>query len=437
MKRYFLQSFIEGIKTPDRRYAWILVIIYLCLLPVFLYPKIHGNDGIGYFVYLRSIVMDGDLDFTNEFAHYSTEYTIVGYNPQTGHPVTGIPPGCAVLWAPFYLVAHGITLSEVTVYPADGYGYPYELAVALGTSFYGLLGLLIVYWTGLRWYSSRNVFWAVIAGWLASPLMFYMYIHSSMSHANSFFMAALVLWSTLRLLVDKSDRWSDYLILGLSSGMMGVIRNQDMIFWSIPLVVILILRNRKMLLIPVCIGMVFCIQLGTWWSLNGSPFSGPVTHYVGHNFTPWAPNAFNVLFSGRHGLFTWNPVFLFGLLGWLLLRRKSGLMVFLAVMMFLLQLWVVGSWREWWGAYSFGHRMFVSLLPFFMVGLAALWDKSGQLVKLSSIIPVFILILILWNFGLMAQYIFSLLNRDGLTPFSKVIYQQFTVLPQYLFQLIQ
>ena len=47
--------------------------ILLCLLaaaPLLLTPWVHG-DGIGYFSYLHSVIIDGDLDLANEAEYLS------------------------------------------------------------------------------------------------------------------------------------------------------------------------------------------------------------------------------------------------------------------------------------------------------------------------------------------------------------------------------
>ena len=56
----------------------------------------HGitTDGVTYFAQLRSVVVDGDLDVTREFAH-------LGQPPRPNHVV---PIGPTLIWTPLYLV---------------------------------------------------------------------------------------------------------------------------------------------------------------------------------------------------------------------------------------------------------------------------------------------------------------------------------------------
>ena len=122
-----------------------------------------------------------------------------------------------------------------------------------------------------------------------------------------------------------------------------------------------------------------------------------------------------------------------GVAGIILFYRKEKVWVFSLLLIFLFQLWIVGSWREWWGSHSFGHRMFLTSAPLFIMGLCGFLEYLEQ--KLSSIHFQRIVVLggtllVLWNFGLMVQYAANLIDRDGTTPFTQVIQNQFTLVPQ-------
>ncbi|MBK8051593.1 MAG: hypothetical protein IPK16_33585 [Anaerolineales bacterium] len=125
------------------------ILLALCLLayaasiPL---PRIDGlligSDGIGYYMYVHSLVIDGDLDFHNEYAR-------LGWPTPEPTP-TGLLPnhfaiGAGLLWAPFFVAAHLLSLAlhalglQVSV---DGYGYLYQGAIAVGSILYGAAALL-------------------------------------------------------------------------------------------------------------------------------------------------------------------------------------------------------------------------------------------------------------------------------------------------------
>ena len=48
-----------------------IILIYIIITPFLLTPWIHGNDAVGYYSYLRSTVIDRDIDLENEYDHYT------------------------------------------------------------------------------------------------------------------------------------------------------------------------------------------------------------------------------------------------------------------------------------------------------------------------------------------------------------------------------
>jgi hypothetical protein len=423
-------------KTPS--YEKILILVYVLLLIVLLTPRIIGNDGIGYYVYLRSLFFDHDLDFTNEFAHYGSQYVIVGHSPVTGRPVVGVPIGSAVLWAPFYIAAHYINLIFL-IAPADGYSAPYVVAVCFASSLYGFIGLFLIYKMAIRFFSKESVFAAILIFWLSSPLVFYMYLHPSMSHANSLFAVSLFLFLWCRIYLDGKNFLKDWMFLGLSAGLMTMVRLQDILFLFVPILCLLVgatgrspLRDFKRILIFIIFFIIaFLPEMFAWKAIFGSYFSGPQSEEVGAHMNFLYPHIIGVFFSGRHGLITWNPIILVGLIGLMYFYRKEKYLTLSLIIIFLVQLWIIGSWRTWWGAHSFGHRMFLSSSPLFIFGLAGLFEYLFAQ-NYRKIIYAVGIVLILWNFGLIFQYVTNLLDRDGLTPFTQVIINQFTEVPQKL-----
>lgn len=55
---------------PPRR-NWIVLAGLFVLAAVGLFkPWVHGADGMGYYSWLRSVVLDGDLNTANEYEHF-------------------------------------------------------------------------------------------------------------------------------------------------------------------------------------------------------------------------------------------------------------------------------------------------------------------------------------------------------------------------------
>ena len=104
-----------------------------------------------------------------------------------------------------------------------------------------------------------------------------------------------------------------------------------------------------------------------------------------------------VLFSSFHGLFSWSPILLLAVAGFVFVRERRWQVAFIYA--FLLELALGGAAPDWFGGYAFGMRRFVSLTPFFAIGLAALAQKTGPRVSWAAVGAF-----IVWNLLLITNF---------------------------------
>jgi hypothetical protein len=231
--------------TGGRR---IVVLAWLLTLPL-VTPKIRGADEIEYFAYLRSMAFDRDLDFGNEYRHFHERDPegLAGFastfidlrEPATGRHINFAPLGTALLWSPFYLVAHmGVLAARAagSGVPADGFSLPYVAAACYASWIYGGLGLLLIHDALRRFALARDddAAWATVALLFASPLLYYMTIAPGFSHAASVFAVAALVWTTLdaRARAAGAGRWA---LVGAIGGIAALVREQDALFLAVPL----------------------------------------------------------------------------------------------------------------------------------------------------------------------------------------------------------
>ncbi|MCX7625391.1 MAG: hypothetical protein N2Z21_04190 [Candidatus Sumerlaeaceae bacterium] len=403
-------------------------------------PSIHGNDGVQNYAYLRSILFDGDLDFTNEYAHYFSRAASwfdekqIPRDECTGRPINLYGVGSAIVWAPWVLLFHAVGLlahKAGLAISLDGYSPLYEYAVGYGSAFYASVGVFLLYLLLQRYFASLVSFWALLITWLATPLFFYGYLHPSMSHANSFFLSS-ALMTTYFSRLGKKVKW---VTLGLVGGMLALTRFQDgilllgIVAGEATLALRLWQRKRRWRLavawlwrrIPCYFAFwatavgIFSIQFLVWWKLHGSPLSGPRGYLTqGHLSLVFPKHFWSALFSPFHGLFHWHPVLLLSIWGFFLRGAPSRLKAF-AIAGALAQAWVIGSWSIWWAGASFGQRMFISVLPHLAVGMAgsvAYLDRFRR----RMLILLLVTIAIFWNFGLVVQYATRMIPRQAPVP---------------------
>src|SRR5919108_2044779 len=189
-----------------------LVVLFALLIP-FSTPRIYATDEVQHYVYLRSLWFDGDFDFANDYRRFAE------LNPRSGidrsllqpdriRQATGLygdiaPIGSAIMWAPSFLLADGVVRLANAFgarIPADGFSAPYIYAVCYASALYGLLGLLLSYRLARRHATPFATALASATIWLATPLVFYMFVLMPWAHATGFFLVALFLtiWQETR-----------------------------------------------------------------------------------------------------------------------------------------------------------------------------------------------------------------------------------------------
>ena len=211
----------------------LLGIAFVLSLPL-VTPNIRGADEIEYFAYLRSAVIDRDLDFDNEYRHFyerdpeglaGFHATFLGrVEPRTGRRINFAPLGTALLWSPFYLLTHGAVLAGRAAgmsLEADGLSGPYLAAVCYASALYAFLGLVLVYDGLLRFggASAQHAAGAVLAIWFGTPVLYYTTLAPGFSHACSLFAVSLVVWLSGRLATRPEARVTEWLAAGAAVGM--------------------------------------------------------------------------------------------------------------------------------------------------------------------------------------------------------------------------
>jgi len=422
--------------------AFILVILFVLLFPVLFKPWIHGADPMGYFSWLRSAVIDHDLNTSNEYDHYGFGW--IAGETITGHKANPWAVGSAVLWSPAYLLAHGLNrlLNLAGLgWPADGYSPPYVWAATLTTTLLGLITLWLLYNLGQRIASPPAALLATIVTWLASPLVFYMYSHPDMAHTNDAFVNTLFFWVWYQIASRRHQAAGSWLLLGAVVGLAALVRTQNGLLILIPLAQLILTptANRQIQnYLSSGIGallafspqmIVWKITYGNWIVFNPYQFSS------GDRFDFGNLHLWEVLFSSR-GAFVWCPVLLLGLIGLIGLARRERRLALALGFTFLAQWVLISGWSQWSGAASFGSRFLVNCTPVFTLGLAALIEAARPRLGLRTL-TVLGAAFIVWNGLLLVQYALGTVPRE--TPFaiSEMVRNQFLIVPQQLSRLLR
>ncbi len=374
----------------DRNLIVLGGILALASVVYFTVPNSQGYrggiaelDGYYYYVYLRSLQADGDIEFGNEYATWANpfefEKTATGYHRN----IFGIGP--AILWSPFFLLAHGLaTLGSKLGYPVslDGMSRFHQTVTFYGTLLYGWLALLLCYRIARESFGREHALWAALGAALAGPLPFYCLTWASYSHAQAAMAAALLCWLWIRW----RSGWTvaRFAMFGASAGLLVLIRPAEAAFLLLPLFegirhlwptvaarpfsLASVLRRLAAPLAGAAAALaVFSPQVVVWKILYGKLLLVP----QGETFMLWARTAWHsTLFSPRNGLLTVAPLMALALVGLVIgaRRRPESGWPFCAVFAGILL--VNGAAHDWWG-WGFSARRFTAALPIFTFGMAA------------------------------------------------------------------
>ena len=334
---------------------------------------LQGWDDSFYYFWLPSVVIDHDVDFSNQIKQSGTldddyrQEALAAPRAPTGLVANKYPPGWAVGSLPFFLAARAVMPAS-----SNGFEPAYLLAVWAGQLLYALAGLWLATRILARFFAPATAQIAVLAGWLASPLIYYQSARLAMSHSQVFALVAAVNWLALRIF-DGDSRRRTWVLLGFWAALLVVTRNVAVVYLVLPAWVVA-QRLRRLgdaaSLVAGAAGPLL-VQLAAWKALFGSWI---VYSYGGERFDFAHLHLTEVLFSPRHGWFYWHPLMLVGLaafVAWAWRRTEGRAWLASLVAIVLLN----AAWPTWWLGSSFGHRGFEAATLFVMVGLAAAIER--------------------------------------------------------------
>ncbi len=295
-----------------------------------------GGDGVSYYVYVRSLVKDHDLDFTNEYTHYGwIERVDIRVPTVTGlrRSIFSVGPGLVSI--PFFLLGEGVgRLQALAGAEVDlsGYGDVHVHAVGLGGFSFGFLAVWLIHGVLRRHFAQGTALLAALLVWLATFLHWYMTQQPIVSHAASTAAAALVLFVWDRSREGRAAR--GYLALGLILGFSMCLRWQNGVLLLLPGLELLRRLGREGLALGQGARLAGLLAAGTFlgalpqmlaWKTLYGVFLLPAPPHGTDFLRLDHPYVLNTLFSSRHGLLSWTPVLWAGFLGFLpLLKRRPA-----------------------------------------------------------------------------------------------------------------
>ena len=347
--------------------------------------NIDPGDDSGYYAYVRSAVIDGDLDFFDErgFWHFDA-ITPTGYTANYWYI------GAPILWSPFFLTGHAmaaVSQAAGAAVPLNGYSLPYRGMTFIGSALLTLGGLLLCHACLKRRFAPKVALGVTLLVFTATCLPYFTFIRNRMSHSGDVFAAFLFFYCFL-LFREKRDqpRWF-FLGWGLLLGLLADLRYISIVYAFLPLgqAGLYLLKSprekRRPLWTGLALGVLGCViaflpQAVFWLRVHGVFSSlNPFTVLVEPSLTGVLESMAQMFTGGTRGLVYMEFIWVAGLLGLPLVWRRDPL---LASMLTLVFLGFASAQIVIMDPATFGQRYLLPALPVLAWGLAELAETLNR-----------------------------------------------------------
>ena len=326
------------------------------------------GDGKGYYLYLPAIFIDQNFSHQTIDDRFILEENSRGANKYYA--------GTAFCMLPFFLTACAI--SFVLGIDLTGYSAPFQIMIGLAALFYFIAGLVFLSkLLKLFHLNKTNSSFTLIFIAIGSNLFNYVFVEPAMSHVYSWCFISGFLYFVKAFLVENKAR--DLYYGAVFLGILILIRPiNGIVILSIPFIAQQMFHLRRFFQVRlifksvVIVLSIVSIQLFLWKVQTGNFF---IHSYKNEGFYFANPELLNCLFSFRKGLFVYSPIILIALLGSLVFWKKNRFAFFAFTSFFLLLLFIISSWWNWFYGPSFGQRAFVDFYAVLAIPLAFTFEK--------------------------------------------------------------
>ena len=366
----------------------------------------HG-DALGYYLYLPSTFIyhnletpevlptDRDLDYgiisgINEYKNRKTGIgkTIIQYTY-----------GVAFMEMPFFFIAHAY--EKITGRRANGFSYTYSFLVKISTLFYALAGLCLTYKILTHYFSATQSLYTTLLVYAGTNLFWFTLFQAGMSHVPLFFLYALLVYLTMQVLKTPSVRL--FIAMGLTAGMITVIRPTDIVCVMIPLLynvynmetlkkkIAFIKGNGVGILVAGAAFLLPAVPQLLYWKMVAGHYL--YYSYGSQSFDWLHPKIVEGLFCFSNGWLPYSPVMIFSILGLIVYRYFKQwawcIWIILPVYVYIIYSWYCYKYINGLGSRPMIHLLSVACLAFRGLYIVHIEAKVVDKIGFCSYLPLF------------------------------------------------
>lgn len=367
--------------------------IFIFLVGLFYFPRWEqkggqlsiSSDVAGYYLYLPATFIYNDLKnckFRDSIINkkYGLENFEDVSDPNKGKFfVIKYSSGQAFAMSPFFFLAH-IYATNFGSFPADGFSYPYQLAVGMGMLIYAFIGLFYLRKVLLEYFSDQVVSLSIVIIVIGTNYLNYAAIDTGMTHSTLFAVYSVLMYQCV-LFYKRNSLWNA-LNIGLLVGFATLIRPTECIsilipmFWNTNSVKGVKERFMFFFKFPKAWMVVFfssflvvSIQLVYWRWLSGHWF---VYSYNNQGFSWFDPHFYEFSLEYKCGWLRLTPVMIFAFIGipFLVKQKRNSVPI---VTFFLLNFYIVSAW-DIWDYGGTGGRAMIQSYPILIFCIASIFS---------------------------------------------------------------
>jgi hypothetical protein len=379
-------------------------------------------DAFGYYLYLPAEFIYTDVKKMDWVPEIVEKYQTTGPVYQlsdlpNGNKVMKYLMGISILYSPFFIIGHAI--AEILDYPADGFSPPYQIAIFCAAIFYACMGLLIMRWVLLKYFSDLVTAFTLILITLATNYPQYISVDSGQTHGYIFALYAAVLALTFKWHTQPS--LGSAFFIGLIIGLATISRPTEIVMIFIPILFNLhssklkfektefLKQNPLHILYAITGGFIGILPQLLYWKR----VTGDWVYDVGSKWTFFDPN-WQVLIGWEKGWFIYTPLALFMVAGIFYLRKNP--FYWPVLIYFIVNTWIIISWSDWRYGASYSSRALVQSYAVMALPLAAMVSKLLYF-RFRYIFYVFASLLIFVNLFQIWQYNKTILHYDDMNKY--------------------
>lgn len=343
------------------------------------------GDALGYYMYLPATFIYNNVETMYDLPKdkgIGTE--VLWYAEQmakkkspTGKDLNQYTYGIAFMELPFFFVAH--TIERIRGHDGTGFTHTYENLLKISSVFYALMGLILVYRILKNMFSPQQSLLGVMLLFIGTNMLWFTLHQAGMSHIPLFFLYAMLMLLTFEL--HKKPNKRKFIALGLTMGMITIIRPSDILCVLIPLLYnvhniatfrekILFIKTHLLKATQMIAAFIVPIipQLLYWKATTGHYL---FDSYTGQSFSYWKnPKIIEGLFYFSNGWLPYGPIMIFSLLGLLLYKhfRKWAWCIWF---IFPIYIYIIYSWYCFNYINGLGSRPMIHLYPLLAIPFTA------------------------------------------------------------------